>query len=187
MRGQLDAAEAAYEQARELFAEIGHATLLAATLSRMAEVAIQKGDPQRAEKLMREAVRLLGPLGQHGELAELQADLAAALAEQGKFDEAERFIAAAEEQAPFAEPTRRHAFTTALAAVRLAQGREEDAETLYREAVAISQESDFIALEAEALRKLVRFLDDRGRGDDAVAYTERLSELSPIPSTAQIA
>jgi predicted ATPase/class 3 adenylate cyclase len=187
MRGELDAADAAYEQARELFAEIGHATLLAATLSRMAEVAIQKGEPQRAEKLMREAVRLLGPLGQHGELAELQADLAAALAEQGKFDEAERFIAAAEEHAPFAEPTRRLAFTTALAAVRLAQGREEDAETLYREAVAISQESDFIALEAEALRKLVRFLDDRGRSDDAVAYTERLSELSPIPSTAQIA
>jgi len=187
MRDELDAAEAAYEQARELFAEIGHATLLAATLSRMAEVAIQKGDPQRAEKLMREAIRLLAPLGQHGELAELQADLAAALAAQGKFEEAERYIAAAEEQAPFAEPARRHAFTTALAAVREAQGRGDDAEALYREAVAISQESDFIALEAEALRKLVRFLEDHGRSDDMAAYTERLSDLAPIPSAAEIA
>ena len=64
---------------------------------------------------------------------------------------------------------------------------EEDAEAFYREAVAISQESDFIALEAEALRKLVRFLDDRGRSDDAAAYSERLSELAPMPSAAEIA
>ena len=187
MRDDLDAAEVAYGEARELFAEIGHATLLAATLSRTAEVAREKGEPQRAEKLMREAVRLLAPLGQHGELAELQSELAAVLAEQGKVDEADRLIAAAEEQAPFTEPSRCHAFTTALAAVRVAQGREEEAEALYREAVAISQESDFIALEAEALRKLIRFLEDRDRNDEAVGYAERLAELTPLRSTAEIA
>lgn len=187
MRHELDEAETAYSEARELFAEIGNATLLAATLSRTAEVAMEKGEPQRAEKLMREAVRLLAPLGQHAELAELQADLARALAEQGKFDEAERYIATAEEQAPFADPSRRHAFTGALAAVRLSQGREEEAEALYREALGISQESDFTALEAESLRKLVRFLCDRDRSDAAVAYEERLAELVPAESTAEIA
>jgi class 3 adenylate cyclase/tetratricopeptide (TPR) repeat protein len=187
MRHELDEADVAYEAARELFAEIGNATLLAATLSRTAEVAILKGEPTRAEKLMREAIRLLAPLGQHAELAELQGDLARALADQGKFDEAERYIAAAEEQAPFADPSRRHAFTGALAAVRLAQGREEEAEALYREALDISEDSDFKALEAESLRKLVRFLEDRSRTEEAAAYAERLSGLTAVRSTAEIA
>ncbi len=67
-------------RARELFAEIGHATLLSFSLSSMADVAFERGDLKRAEKLMREAIRLLAPLGQHRELAESQADLARSLA-----------------------------------------------------------------------------------------------------------
>ena len=188
MRYDYDGAEAAYSVARESFGEIGHATLLAASLSRLADVAFQRGEPQQAEKLTREAIRLLAPLGQHGELAEAQADLAVALAEQGKVDEAERFIAEAEESGQATEPSHRHSLTAALAAVRLAQGREDEAEELYREAVEIAKEMDFLALEAEAVKKLAQFLVDRGRREDAAPYEERLAELLPAAqSTADIA
>ena len=70
MRKEFEAAEGAYELARELFAEIGHGILLSFSLSRMADVAFEKGELKRAEKLMRESIRLLVPLGQHRELAE---------------------------------------------------------------------------------------------------------------------
>jgi tetratricopeptide (TPR) repeat protein len=187
MRNELDEADAAYEEARELFAEIGHATLLAVSLSRMAEVALERGEPKRAEKLMREAIRLLAPLGQHRELAEGQADLAVALARQGKTDEAERFVLEAQEHLATAEPQFRMTILHALAAVRTAQERDDEAEALYREALALADNLDFTGLEAEALRKLIRFLEERGRNGDAAPYEERLAALLPAESTAEIA
>ena len=152
MRKEYEAAEGAYELARELFAEIGNATLLSYSLSRMADVAFEKGELKRAEKLMRESIRLLAPLGQHRELAEAQAELGRVLAEQGKIDEAERFVAEAQEYLPSAEPQLRLFILLAEAAVRVAQEQQEEAEALLVEALAISDEIDFKAIQAEVLR-----------------------------------
>jgi tetratricopeptide (TPR) repeat protein len=187
MRDDFDAAEAAYEEARELFAEIGHAMLLSFAYSRQADVAFEKGDLARSEKLMRESIRLLAPLGQHRELAEIQAELGRVLAEQGKVDEAERFVVEAQEYLPHAEPQLRLFIVLALAAVRIAQEREDEAEELFVEALAISDEVDFTALEAEVLRRIIRFLEDSGRNGKATPYEERLAVLVPAESAAEIA
>jgi tetratricopeptide (TPR) repeat protein len=187
MRKEYDAAEAAYEQARELFAEIGNATLLSFSLSRMADVAFEKGELKRSEKLQRESIRLLAPLGQHRELAEAQADLGRVLAEQGKIDEAERFVAEAQENLLSAEPQLRFFIVLAEAAVRTAQEREDEAEALLLEALAISDEMDFTGLQAEVLQRIVRFLDETGRNGKAAPYEERLASLLPAESTAEIA
>ena len=187
MRKELDAAEAAYEQARELFAEIGHATLLSFSLSRMADVAFEKGELARSEKLMRESIRLLAPLGQHRELAEAQAELARVLAEQGKIDEAERFVAEAQEYSPSAEPQLQLWIVLAQAAVRMAQERVEDAEALLVQALEISDEIDFTGLQAEVLQRIIRFLEETGQNGKAAPYEERLAELVPAESTAEIA
>ena len=187
MRKEFEAAEGAYELARELFAEIGHAILLSFSLSRMADVAFEKGELKRAEKLMRESIRLLVPLGQHRELAECRADLARVLAEQGKTDEAERFVAEAQEYLPSAEPQLRLVILRALAAVRTAQEREEEAEALYVEALALSDEVDFTALQVEVLQHIIRFLEDSGQNGKAAPYEERLAALVPAQSTAEIA
>ena len=64
------------------------------------------------------------------------------------------------------------------------RSREDEAEALYREALAITDELDFTALQAEALRKLVRFLEERGRSDEAAPYEERLAVLAPVPKSA---
>ena len=187
IRGDYEAAEAAYEEARELFGEIGHATLLSYSLSRMADVAFEKGDFMRCEKLLRESIRLLAPLGQHRELAESQAELARVLAEQGKTDEAERFVGEAQEYLPSAEPQLRLFIVLALAAVRTAQERRDEAEELFLEALAITDEVDFTALEAEVLRRIVRFLEDSGENGKAAPYEERLAVLVPAESAAEIA
>jgi tetratricopeptide (TPR) repeat protein len=129
---------------------------------------------------------LLAPLGQHRELAEAHAELALALAEQGKVDEAERYVLEAQ-QRPTAEPSLRVMIIIALASIRTAQEREEDAEALYNEALTLGDETDFAALEAHVLQKLIRFLADRGRSDDAARYEKRLAELIPVESTAEIA
>jgi class 3 adenylate cyclase/tetratricopeptide (TPR) repeat protein len=187
MRKEYDAAEAAYEEARELSAEIGHATLLSYSLSRLADVAFEKGDLKRSEKLMREAIRLLAPLGQHRELAEARAELARVLAEQEKVDEAERLVGEAQEQLPTAEPQMRLIVLRALAAVRTAQERDDEAEALYLEALEICGETDFTAIEAEVLRQIVRFFEETGRNGKAAPYEERLAALVPAESAAEIA
>jgi tetratricopeptide (TPR) repeat protein len=187
MRNELDAAEAAYEEGRELFAEIGHATLLSFSLSKLADVAFEKSDLKRSEKLMRESIRLLAPLGQHRELAEARAELARILAAQGKVDDAEYFLAEAQEQLTTAEPQLRLVIVLAQAAVRIAQEREQEAEELFLEALALSDEVDFTAFEAEVLRRIIRFLDDSGQDGKAAPYEERLAELVPAESAAEMA
>jgi class 3 adenylate cyclase/tetratricopeptide (TPR) repeat protein len=187
IRGEYDAAEAAYEEAREQFAEIGHGTLLSFSLTRMADVAFEKGDLKRSEKLLRESIRLLAPLGQHRELAEAQADLGRVLAEQGKIDEAERFVGEAQEYLTSAEPQLRLWIVLALAAVRVAQERNDEAEAHFVEALGIADEVDFTALEAEVLRRIIRFLDDSGQNGKAAGYEERLAALLPAESAAEIA
>ena len=153
----------------------------------MADVAFERGDLKRSEKLLRESIRLLAPLGQHRELAESQAELARVLAEQGKTDEAERFLGEAQEYLPSAEPQLRLFIVLAEAAVRTAEEREEEAEELFVEALAITDEVDFPAIEAEVLRRIVRFLEDSGQNGKAAPYEERLAALVPAESTAEIA
>jgi tetratricopeptide (TPR) repeat protein len=153
----------------------------------MADLAFEKGDLERSEKFLRESIRLLAPLGQHRELAESQAELGRVLAEQGKTDEAERFVGEAQEYLPSAEPQLRLGVVLGLAAVRIAQERQDEAEELFLEALAISDEVDFTALEVEVLRRIIRFLDDTGQNGKSATYEERLAVLVPAESTAEIA
>jgi len=77
---------------------------------------------------------------------------------------------------------------TALAAVRAAQGRDDEAEELFRAALALTREGGFEVYEIESLQRLTSFLRDRGREDEAAPYEARLSELvPPAKSTARIA
>ena len=80
------------------------------------------------------------------------------------------------------------AAATALAAVRAAQGREDEAEELLESALAAAREGDFKAFELEPLSRLVQLREASGRNGDGNAYEARLAELTPTPSsTARIA
>ena len=64
------------------------------------------------------------------------------------------------------------------AAIRAAQARDDEAEELYRMALA-GVTSGYAILELEILERLVRFYRERAREDDAVACEARISELLP--------
>jgi tetratricopeptide (TPR) repeat protein len=74
----------------------------------------------------------------------------------------------------------------ALGVVRAAQGRDDEAEDLLREAAHELAQPAFRLAEIEALTELSRFYRDRGRDDEAARYEARLAELWPS-STAPIA
>ncbi|HEY2074150.1 MAG TPA: tetratricopeptide repeat protein, partial [Gaiellaceae bacterium] len=179
-------AEADYSAARELFAEIGNTRREAVMLMFVGRAAFAQGHDERAESILRDAVRTLKGLGDRGSLCEAQRTLAMVLAEQGKLEEAERHALEARETVGPEDRISVGTTLLALGVVRAGQRRDDEAETLIREAVETFRLYEFRALEHWALRRLIDFLRDRARDDDAVVYEERRSSLGPS-STARIA
>ncbi|HJS49213.1 MAG TPA: AAA family ATPase [Gaiellaceae bacterium] len=179
LKGELDAAETVLEEVRTTAEELGLEPTIAAALLKLGWIARRKGDLRRSEKLFREAIRLTSNRGDRGLLPDYQAALATTLVELGKVDEAERLaLEAAATAVP--EDTSCQIFAmTALASVRAAQERDGEAEDIFRNAIDIARKSNYRLYEQHPLERLVDFLRDRGREDDAVLYEARLAELAP--------
>jgi tetratricopeptide (TPR) repeat protein len=184
MLGELDEAEAALEEASELFEEVGGTMHNARTLLVMADVAARRDDVERAEKLLRESIRILKPLGDRGTLCESQRRLAQVLVRLGKVEEAERVALEARETVGPQDHGSRATTRLALGLVRAAQGRDEEAEALLREALAVLDGTDFRQSSVEPLESLVQFLRERGRAEEAAPFARRLLELSPVAGIA---
>ena len=64
----------------------------------------------------------------------------------------------------------------ALGIVRAAQGRDEDAEALLREAVAVVDGKPLLLIRRELVTALARFLRERDRIDEAEEYEAELAD-----------
>ena len=180
-----------YAKARELFAEVGAATYLAKTMLRIAVLVRKRGDLDEAEKLSREAIRILKPLEDRGTLCEVQRFLAEVLLEQGKVEEAEVYALRAVETVGPQDVSSQASTKKSLALIRAHQGRDEEAEALLREAIEILERSEYTRFLSDPLEAIIQFLEERERFDEVVAFKERLEELRdgamPEESAAQIA
>jgi class 3 adenylate cyclase/tetratricopeptide (TPR) repeat protein len=179
-QGDFDQADAALEQARSYLAEAGAAWSLGRALNFAAWTAWEKGEPARAERLFRESIRVLAPLEDRATLCESQRSLAQLLVEKGQLDEAERLALEARHTVGPQDLTSLATTAMALGIVRAAQGRDEEAEQLLREAHATVMETDHRSSQDGTLEALVQFLRERGREDEA-------AELSAPNRTARIA
>jgi class 3 adenylate cyclase/tetratricopeptide (TPR) repeat protein len=180
-----------YAKARELFAEVGAATYLAKTMLRIAVLVRKRGDLDEAEKLAREAIRILKPLEDRGTLCEVQRFLAEVLLEQGKVEEAEVYALRAVETVGPQDVSSQASTKKSLALIRAHQGRDEEAEALLREAIEILERSEYTRFLSDPLEAIIQFLEERERFDEVVAFARRLEELRagamPEESAAQIA
>jgi predicted ATPase/class 3 adenylate cyclase len=183
-RGELDDAEASFEESRALLAEAGASWALARTVNYLGWVAWRKADPETAERHFREAIRLLKPIEDRAILCEVQRSLAQLLVELGRLDEAERYALEARETVGPQDRTSLATTTMALAVVRAAQGRDEEAQRLFGRSLATVAETEFRRTELEVLEAIVEFLCSRGRDEDASRYEERIAELRPAPKAA---
>ncbi|HEY4413689.1 MAG TPA: AAA family ATPase, partial [Gaiellaceae bacterium] len=179
-------AEADYATARELYAEIGNTRREAMMLMFIGRAAFAQGHDERAEAILRDAVRTLKGLGDRGALCEAQRALAMVLAEEGKLDEAERHALEARETVGPEDRMSIGTTRVALGVVRAKQHRDAEAEELLREAVDTFNMYGLSALEHWGLRLLAEFLRERGRDDEAMVYEERRASLGPS-STVRIA
>jgi tetratricopeptide (TPR) repeat protein len=185
-RGRVDEAQEAIENGLALYEEIGHPLHTAAMRVRLGAILRRRGELAHAEKILRDAVRVLKGLANRGTLCEAQRELAQVLVAQRKVDDAERFALEARETVGPEDRVSLSTTKIALGVVRAAQGRDDAAEELLREALEELAASDFRLVELEALEELAQFLRDRGRDDEAALLESRLASLAPS-STARIA
>ncbi len=183
VKGELDAAETMMEEVRQTAEELGMEPVMAGALMKLGWVARAKGELKRSEKLFREALHITAARGDRGMVPDYQAALATTLADLGKVDEGERLALEARANAVPEDTSCQIFAVTALAAIREAQGRDEEAEELFVSAIALGRDSNYRLFELHPLERLLDFLRARGRDDEAATYEERLAELSPIDDT----
>jgi tetratricopeptide (TPR) repeat protein len=114
-----------------------------------------------------------------GALCESQRALAQLLVERGKVEDAERWALEARKTVGPHDMSSRATTRMALGIVRAAQGRDEEAEALLREALEIIQATQLTASTLEVLETLAGFLRERGRVDEADVYAEEAAALRP--------
>ena len=185
-RGSFDEAAREFRAARELFDEIG-ATSDAGRTQQLEGLAVwQGGEPERAEQLVREAVRTLLSLQERAKVIEAQRTLAELVLAKGHVEEAERWALSAVETVGMQDTMSRSNVRMVLGMVRAAQGRDDEAELLLRDAIDSLAATDYRNSEPEPLAAYARFLRSRGRDEEARQVEERLAELLEPEGAARI-
>jgi tetratricopeptide (TPR) repeat protein len=180
LRGLLDEAAAGLDRAEELFSQSGNAWALARVSNHYGWVERRRGDLPAAERRFRDAIRILQPLEDRGTLCESQRGLAQVLVAMKKIDDAERYALEARETVGPHDTISRATTRMALGIVRAAQGRDEDAEALLREAVQVVDGKDLRLIRRELVAALARFLRDRGRIDEAEELEGELASYAAL-------
>jgi class 3 adenylate cyclase/tetratricopeptide (TPR) repeat protein len=185
-KGRFEEAATEFHASYDLFDEVG-AGPDAARARQLEGVALWRaGDPERAEALVREAVRTLLALQERGKIVEAQRTLAEIVLAQGHVEEAERWALSAVESLGMQDLMSRSNVNMVLGLVRTAQGRDAEAELLLREAVELLASTDLRNSEPEPLAALAGFLHERGRDDEAAVLEERIEALLQPESAARI-
>jgi class 3 adenylate cyclase/tetratricopeptide (TPR) repeat protein len=183
LEGKYDEAAVAYLKALALYQEIGLGVGIAWTLKHLGTLALNRGQLEEADEHLREALKILKSAGDRAYLCEVQRSLAEVRIEQGRIEEAVRLALEARETVGPQDMVSQITTQFTLGLVRAAQGKDAEAEQLLRDALARAEESPFRLIERETLERLVKFLRDRGRDDEAAAYEDRIAQ-SPLTTAA---
>ncbi|HEX7148993.1 MAG TPA: AAA family ATPase, partial [Actinomycetota bacterium] len=142
MAGRIDQARALGEEAAQIAGKLGPSRFAAICAQFLGQVELLAGDPAAAERWLRWGAGILERMGERGLRAEMTANLARALAAQGRDDEALELAGLSGELAVrddlYSQVERRGP----LALVLARRGRLEEAERLAAEAVELAADTD---------------------------------------------
>jgi len=178
MAGQFAKARELGEAAAQIAEKLGPNRFAAICAQFLGQVELLAGDPVAAERWLRWGAGILERMGERGLRAEMTANLARALAGQGRDDEALEVAAVSGEMAVrddlYSQVERRGP----LALVLARRGRLEEAERLAAEAVELAADTDMLAMRAGALLDLARVLRLAGRDAEARPLAGQALELA---------
>jgi len=177
MQGDFDEARRLWAWAQSLYDEIGPRYLRAAASLAPASVELLAGDPGAAVRELRASYEVLEQMGERGVRSTIAAFLAQALAAEGRYEEAEEFAAISEQTGSAADVVTQAVWRTARALALAHRDDAAAAERIAREAVELTETTDFVDLQAGALLTHAVVLRIAGRTDEAPLLVERSRKL----------
>jgi class 3 adenylate cyclase/tetratricopeptide (TPR) repeat protein len=135
------------------------------------------GEPERAERVLREAVDVLEDLGEKGYLSTIAYYLAQALHEQGRFDESEELTRVSEVTTAPDDVASLVGWRYTRALALSARGVFDEAEALARESIELASSSDSLMQMADVHLALATVLERMGRSNIAAQEAKRAADL----------
>jgi tetratricopeptide (TPR) repeat protein len=173
MRGGFDLARERIARGRTILEELGQGLRAAvAPASQLGRVELLAGDPVAAEVALRAGYEGLDRMGETAYLSTLAVDLAEAVYEQGRLEEAERLTEQSEEAAALDDVASQIGWRWVRAKVVASRGDAGEGERLARDAVARARRTDYFELQGLALTALAEVLDRAGRREEAAAAAD---------------
>ncbi|MEJ7792197.1 MAG: AAA family ATPase [Gaiellaceae bacterium] len=180
--GRFDEAHRLLAGVADRMAELGAVRSRTYLASRRFDIAMLEGDAARAEEAAREACEAAEATADLSNFMLLSCNLAQALLELGRDDEAEQWLERGRETAPSEEPLPQMLWRQARGKVLARRGELEEGERLAHEAVALAADTDMLNAHADALLDLAEVLalagqDARAELEQAFALYERKGNL----------
>ncbi len=167
MRGEFSDARAHWARAQAVWEELGMTHRRAIRAMDASTIELLAGDAEAAERELRTGYRMLEEIGEMHVRPTIAAYLAAVVAQEGRFAEAEELAQFAQSHAWEDDIVTQVMWRVARAQVEAAAREAAEAERLARRAVELAAPTDFLDLEATALLALARVL--RGAGSPEAA------------------
>jgi len=196
-RGSLEAMEGSFDEARRLtraaidVAEaLGLRMMIGVYHEFLGYVEVQAGDAIAAESSFRRNYEIYDEAGQEGFKSTAAASLANVLCTLGRFEEAERFTTIARRVAAEDDLSSQVFGRTAQALVLSSRGEYDEAEQMAREAVHMTEGTEWPGGQGGARRDLAQVLRMAGKGKgaadvarEALAFFERKGDRSSSMAT----
>ena len=178
LEGRLEEARELAERGRAILEELGQWGRVAGfALPTQAGIELLAGKPRAAESLLRRSLELLTETGDEQSSPEIMCEIAEALSEQGRYDEAEALAVSGNDAAASDDWHTRTLSCRVRAAVFAGRGRLEEAETLAREALALGKQSDEPVWLGRLHLRLAEVLRQAGKDADAAEEARTAAEL----------
>ncbi|MDP9269990.1 MAG: hypothetical protein M3P14_03295 [Chloroflexota bacterium] len=136
------------------------------------------GDPAARERVLREGYEQLGAMGERGTLSTIAADLADALVDLGRLDEAEAMCAVAEEAGAEDDMVTQVGVRLVRGRLAAARGKMDEALASVADALALADQGEYYDLRTMSRLVFAQLLLDAGRIEEARARAQEVLDLA---------
>ena len=178
LEGRFDEARELAGRGRAILEELGQWGRVAGfALPMQAGIELLAGEPVAAESLLRRSLDLLTETGDEQSSPDVMCEIAEALYEQGRYDEAEALALEGQDAAVSDDWYTRALSCRVRAAVLAGRGQVEEAEALARQALTLGEQSDEPVRLGQLHLRLAEVLRRAGKDVDAAAEARTAGEL----------
>jgi class 3 adenylate cyclase/tetratricopeptide (TPR) repeat protein len=177
-RGRVPEARRLMAESVAIFEDVGGALYSAGTLREQSFIESLAGDLPASERLLREAYDQLSAMGERGIMSTVAADLADALVDLGRIDEAEALCAVAEDAGPEDDILTQVGVRLVRGRLAALRGRTDEALASVADAMALADQGEYYDSRAVSRLVFAQLLVDAGRTDEARARAQEVLDLA---------